>query len=40
VALEALLNFNSNKDQDDDMSETNIGLNIGVSAFIGGGGSK
>jgi outer membrane protein len=37
VALEAMLAFNSNKDNDDDESATNIGLNIGVAAFIGGG---
>jgi outer membrane protein len=37
VALEAMLNFNSNKDSDDDESSTNFGLNIGVAAFIGGG---
>jgi hypothetical protein len=35
VALEAALMFNSNKDEDDDESATNIGINIGVAAFIG-----
>lgn len=37
VALEAVLAFGSAKEEDADESVTNIGLNIGVAAFIGGG---
>ncbi len=40
VALEGMLNFNSNKEKDADESATNFGLRIGVAAFFGGGGSK
>lgn len=35
VALEGMLRFSSDKDKDDDQSATNIGLLIGVAAFIG-----
>lgn len=37
VALEALLGYNSFKFGDADDSDSNFGLTIGVSAFIGGG---
>ncbi|HLF63331.1 MAG TPA: outer membrane beta-barrel protein [Saprospiraceae bacterium] len=37
VALEAIMGFSSNKDEGADESQTQIGLNIGVAAFIGGG---
>lgn len=40
VAFEAILGFSSDKDDDDDESATSFGLNIGVAAFIGGGGGE
>lgn len=35
VALEAALSYTSDKDEDAEESDSNIGLNIGVAAFIG-----